>query len=44
MVSSNFPSTILYLLLEGWEFFARSANKMAVTVNFSDLVIYEVLP
>ena len=24
--------------------FARSANKMAVTVNFSDLVVYKVLP
>ncbi len=24
--------------------FARSANKMAVTVNFSDLVVYQVLP
>jgi hypothetical protein len=24
--------------------FARSANKMAVTVNFSDLVVYQILP
>ena len=24
--------------------FARSANKMAVTINFSDLTVYKLLP